>query len=261
MLLIDKYAYFNRLRHAHPVEKTTLSLGLLLFSLIAKDSLVSLITFLVMSTFVVWAARIPFSYYGKLLLAPVFFLLSGVITLLFSVTDGQASITHPIWNVYVWKWQIFISQSSMEQVVNLIFRVLGGISCLYFLILTTPITVMLGLLRKLRLPPLLLDLIALTYRFIFVFLETAAMIHQAQTSRLGYITIRQSLKSLGQLVATLFLKSFHRSSQLTIAMDSRCYENDIVLVEQTYPVSFLNWFLIVGIFTALLTVYWQFGGY
>ena len=37
MLLIDKYAYINGLKHVHPVEKMTIALFLLLFTLIVKD--------------------------------------------------------------------------------------------------------------------------------------------------------------------------------------------------------------------------------
>ena len=84
MLLIDKYAYINRLKHVHPVEKITIALFLLLFSLLVKDKIVSLIIFTVMSAFTIFAAKIPFSYYLKLLLLPSFFLLSGTVTILFS---------------------------------------------------------------------------------------------------------------------------------------------------------------------------------
>lgn len=46
MLLIDKYAYLNKLAFVHPLEKMIFSLGLLLFTLIMRDERLSLITFL-----------------------------------------------------------------------------------------------------------------------------------------------------------------------------------------------------------------------
>ena len=49
-------------------------------------------------------------------------------------------------------------------------------SCLYFLALSTPMTDILNELRKLRIPALLLELMMLTYRFIFVLLEIASSI-------------------------------------------------------------------------------------
>jgi cobalt/nickel transport system permease protein len=260
MLLIDKYAYFNRLRDVHPLEKATLSLVLLIFALVVKDPLVSLTTFLVMSAFTIFSAKIPPAYYLKLLLLPVFFLLSGMITILLSITDGQTSASQIIWYTNIGDWQIYISESSLHQVVDLFFVVLGSVGCLYFLTLTTPITAIVGLLHKMRLSPLLIDLIIITYRFIFVFLETASTIHQAQSSRLGYISIRRGIKSLGQLISTLFLKASHRGYQLSVAMDSRGYTNEVMLLEKSYSYSSRNWFLITGIFTAMVFIYVQFGG-
>ena len=57
MLLIDKYAYFNRLKHVHPLEKMIFALSLLLFSLAVRDTTVSLITFTVMSAFIIFGQK------------------------------------------------------------------------------------------------------------------------------------------------------------------------------------------------------------
>ncbi|WNF31600.1 cobalt ECF transporter T component CbiQ [Aeribacillus composti] len=260
MLLIDKYAYFNGLRNVHPVEKITLSLCLLLFILIAKAPLVSLFAFIVLSTFIVVVARIPLSYYMKLLAIPMFFLFSGIVTILISFTDGQTFNSDVIWSTHIGDWQIFISKESLNRSVNLVFMVLSSVSCLYFLILTTPLTAILQVLRKLKLPPLFIELITLTYRFIFVFLEESVTIYQSQSSRLGYITIRQGMKSLGLLISVLFLKVFERTKQLTIAMNSRGYEEEILFFDQSYRYSSVNWFTIAIIFAGMMIIYVQFGG-
>lgn len=73
MLLIDKYAYMNKLASVHPLEKMLFSFGLLLLSLIMRDERISLITFIVMSAFIIIGAKIPVKYYLKLLLLPGFF--------------------------------------------------------------------------------------------------------------------------------------------------------------------------------------------
>ncbi|MFC3883455.1 cobalt ECF transporter T component CbiQ [Bacillus songklensis] len=260
MLLIDKYAYFNRLQNVHPVEKMTLSLCLLLFVLIVKDPLVSFIAFIVMSVFTVVIARIPLSYYIKLLVLPLFFLFSGMITILISFADGHTVISEVIWSTYIGNWQICISKESLKRAVNLVFVVLSSVSCLYFLTLTTPLTAILDVLRKLKLPPLFIELITLTYRFIFVFLEESVKIYQAQSSRMGYITIRQGMKSLGLLISVLFLKVFERTKQLSMAMNSRGYEDEILLFNQSYRYSSVSWFIITVIFAGMAIVYVQFGG-
>ena len=70
MLLIDKYAYINRLKIFTQSRKLSFALFLLLFTLLVKDMMVSLITFIVMSALSIFAAKIPFCYYLKLLLLP-----------------------------------------------------------------------------------------------------------------------------------------------------------------------------------------------
>ncbi len=88
MLLIDKYAYLNKLAAVHPLEKMIFSLGLLLITLIMRDERLSLITFFVMSAFIILGAKIPLTYYGKLLLLPGFFLLTSLVSILLSFTSS-----------------------------------------------------------------------------------------------------------------------------------------------------------------------------
>ena len=120
--------------------------------------------------------------------------------------------------------------------ISLIFVVLSSISCLYFLTLTTPVQTILQVLRKLKVPQLLIEITEITYRFIFVFLETALKIYQAQNSRLGYRTFRLWLHSLGLLISSLFMTVFQRAKELTIAMDSRGYAEDILYLDEPLPI-------------------------
>lgn len=254
MLLIDKYAYFNGLKNVHPLEKMVFALSLLLFSLTVRDMIVSLITFTVMSALIIFGAKIPLSYYLKLLLLPGFFILSGTITILFSFTSKFTSISNIWWSWKVGNWQIFISDDSIGTVINLITVVLGSISCLYFLTLTTPITVILSVMRKLKVPSLLVDLIELTYRFIFIFLDTALAIHQSQASRLGYGSLRKGIRSLGLLISSLFLGVLQRSGHLTMAMNARGYQENLSYIEDTYTYSSRNWLITIVILGSLIFI-------
>ncbi|WHY99791.1 cobalt ECF transporter T component CbiQ [Peribacillus simplex] len=236
------------------MEKMVFALSLLLFSLTVRDVTVSLITFTVMSALIIFAAKIPFSYYLKLLLLPGFFILSGTFTILFSFTSKFTSISNIWWSWKVGNWQIFISDDSVGTVINLIIVVLGSISCLYFLTLTTPITVILSVMRKLKVPSLLVDLIELTYRFIFIFLETALAIHQSQASRLGYGSLRKGIRSLGLLISSLFLGVLQRSGHLTMAMNARGYQENLSYIEDTYTYSSRNWLVAIVILGSLIFI-------
>lgn len=236
------------------MEKMVFALSLLLFSLTVRDMAVSLITFTVMSALIIFAAKIPFSYYLKLLLLPGFFILSGTITILFSFTSKFTLISNIWWSWKVGNWQIFISEVSVATAINLITVVFGSISCLYFLTLTTPITVILSVMRKLKVPSLLVDLIELTYRFIFIFLDTALAIHQSQASRLGYGSLRKGIRSLGLLISSLFLGVLQRSGQLTMAMNARGYQENLSYIEDTYTYSSRNWLFAIVILGSLIFI-------
>ncbi|MGG0655823.1 cobalt ECF transporter T component CbiQ [Rummeliibacillus pycnus] len=260
MLLIDQYAYINRLAKTHPVEKIVLALFLLLFSLTVKDALISLITFFLMSSLTVLVAKIPWQYYSKLLCIPGVFLLSSMISILLSFTQHPELIHSSIWQSHLMNWTVYISAQSVEMSIQLFFSVLSSISCLYFLTLTTPVHELMHVLKKCKVPQLLIELIELTYRFIFVFLEKSVQIFQSQNSRLGYLSVKLGMHSLGLLISSLFVHVFKRSKELSIAMNSRGYDESIIYLEDSYQYSARNWTIILMIFLVIIVVFIQFGG-
>jgi len=98
------------------------------------------------------------------------------------------------------------------------------------------------------------ELMGLIYRFIFVLLDTANMIYISQNSRLGYSTFGTGLNSLGKLITSLFLSSYKRSQDIYTAMESRCYDGDINLLENNYAFSYKNIFLIVVVEVVLIII-------
>lgn len=250
MLLIDKYAYMNKLASVHPLEKMALSLGLLLLSLIMRDERISLITFLVMSAFIIFVAKIPAKYYGKLLLLPVFFLLSSLASILISIGPATSSLPSNIWSFSLHNWTIFVGSASLVTARQLFFIVLGSISCLYFLILTTSVQSICYVLRQWQLPTLFVELVELTYRFIFIFLDSMQKIYLAQQSRLGYSSPMQWLRSVSMLIAALFVEMFQRSRELNNAMEAR--GGEAVYWQQDVSYNINNWLGIAAIFILLI---------
>ena len=53
---------------------------------------------------------------------------------------------------------------------------------------------------------------------------------------------------------------FQRAKELTIAMDSRGYAEDILYLDDHYQYSATNWLIIIGVIAGIVTVYIQFGG-
>lgn len=259
MIPIDQYAYVNRLAMVHPLEKMAFSVVFLLFAITTKDVLISLITFFVMSVFILIAAKIPLKTYIKLLLLPGFFLLSSLVSILLSFTTTSELPSH-VAQWHIGNVTIFIGTASIDTAYHLFFSVLASVSCLYFLTLTTPITAITYAMRKLKIPTVFVDLCDLTYRFIFVFLTSMQRIYQAQHSRLGYQHKKQWLQSAGFLVTSMFKDVFKRAHELNNAMQSRCYDESISEPFYHYKTSRRNWYAIAGCCCLLLIVYFTLGG-
>ena len=100
-------------------------------------------------------------------------------------------------------------------------RSAAALSALLFLILTTPLPDLIALLRRLKCPETLLELMVLCYRMLFVFSEALADTRSAQAARLGYATPRLALRSLGSLAANLTIQIWQRASDLHVAAQAR----------------------------------------
>ena len=103
--------------------------------------------------------------------------------------------------------------------------VLCGI--LTLLILSTGFEKTLKLLAAIKVPNLIIQLFSLTYRYFFVSIEEAQSTLIAKEAR-TYITRRsfnlQSLKDLGAIIASLFIRTYERSERVYLAMKARGFE-------------------------------------
>jgi cobalt/nickel transport system permease protein len=98
---------------------------------------------------------------------------------------------------------LHLEQTELRRAALVCGRSLGGLTALLVLAITTPLNDIIALLRRRKLPELLLDLMTLCYRTLFVFSEVAHDTLTAQSARLGYATPRLAMRSLDILVANL----------------------------------------------------------
>ncbi|WP_227762074.1 cobalt ECF transporter T component CbiQ [Zhaonella formicivorans] len=257
MLSIDQYAYSSALKDVHPVEKFIFAISLLLICLLADSLVISVIVIALAAIATVGMARIPGSYYAKMLLMPLAFLLPGVLTVMLSFGDRAAGYWQEI---NLGAVIIGVRYRDMVLAVNLFFKSLGAVSCLYFLVLTTPMVDLIWVLKKLKTPGLFLELMGLIYRFIFVLLDTAGRMYISQATRLGYASWRNSYHSLGGLVVNLFGKSLQKSRELTVTMMARCYTDAINVLDNEYVLSKRNLAVIGFIDLAMVLLALYLGG-
>ncbi|WP_044893330.1 cobalt ECF transporter T component CbiQ [Bacillus alveayuensis] len=221
MMTIDYYSYRNALRSVHPVEKFIISFFSLLFTLWMKDAFVSAILFMTMSLLIIFHAKIPINVYGKLLRLPFSFILLSLISIVFSISTSFVQGDSVLFYQHYGPFHIYILKQQVDAALTLFFISITSISILYFFLLTTPFHEVLYVLKWLKAPQLLIDLIAFSYRFLFLFFRTAKQIYVAQQIRQGYQSFYKSLTSLSSLVSSLFIQALNRANELQRALEIR----------------------------------------
>lgn len=251
MINIDKYAYASNLNRIDPMQKFVFAILTLGVCLWADTLVISLAVFFIMGWVTIRSGGTPLSVFLKLLLVPLSFLLIGILTIAINMSNNPQSFFFSIPIAGSW---IGLSRVGVVRAGQLFFRVLGSVSCLYFLSLSTPMVDLLSVFRKLKMPKLLVEMMGLIYRFIFVLLDTAETMLTAQNSRLGYINWSTGYRSLGALASTLFIRTYKRSNDLFTALESRGYDGDLNVLEEPFEKSRKLVITTVAVNTILVSV-------
>ena len=258
MLLIDKLSYRSKLRYVNASEKLLYAVATLALCVISRSVRTAVPVFAVNMVLTVWKGgiplsryMIPLSRYMKLLLIPAAFLIVGTAAIVVNVSAVPLdAFAFPAGNFYITG-----SRAGLWQALKICLTALAAVSCLYFLALNTVMTDILGALRKLKVPALLIELMLLIYRFIFVLSETASAIRVSQNSRLGNRNLRTGIRSFGAMGTALFILALKRSNALYDAMESRCYDGTIRVLSKEYPAkaSEITWIIV---YEAVLLLVW-----
>jgi cobalt/nickel transport system permease protein len=223
--LLDDYAHDNAMRETSARLKLLLGLGAILISVSSPTPIAPLFLAITMSLITVILAKIPGRIYSRLLLVPLSFALLSAGVVAFMHGSGQT-----LFSVQLFGIDLAIREEGANLAALLIARTFGGMCSLYFIALTTPMIEIFAVLKTLHIPQSVIELSMMIYRYIFVFLDQAAMIHSAQMMRLGDAGTKNSLNSFAMLCGVLFLRSWEQGERLIVAMDSRCYDGKLDLM-------------------------------
>ncbi len=226
--LLDDYAIGNALLETNARLKLFLGLGAILLCVSSTTPIAPLFVAITMSLVTLILAKIPGRIYVRLLLVPLSFALLSATVVAFMHGSGQT-----LFSVELDGLNLVIRDKGANLAALLIARTFGGMCSLFFIALTTPMIEIFAVLKSLRIPQSVIELSMMIYRYIFVFLDQAALIHSAQLMRLGDAGARNSINSFAMLSSVLFLRSWEQGERLIVAMDSRCYDGKLDLMEQT----------------------------
>ncbi len=231
MLSIDKLCYQSKLRSRSAEEKFSFAVLTLCVCVCCRCAAVSCAVLLAMGLMTVCRGGVPLRRYLRLLLLPLSFLLLSALAITVQVQPAPLDL----FAVRLGGWFFTGSRAALAYALTLSVTALAAVSCLYFLSLTTPVPEILDVLRRLRCPKLVTELMLLIYRFIFVLLETASAIGVSQRCRLGNRDGRTSMRSFGQLGAVLLVRSAKRADALYASMEARCYDGELRVLPESRP--------------------------
>ncbi len=244
---IDSICYASRLRNVNAAVKFWFSILTLALCVAGRSVCISLLVLLVNSLLITARSGLAWKRYGKLLAAPLTFLLLATAAIVISISRRPLSA----FAISAGSWYVTAGWDSLAYGGRLMLTALACVSCLYFLSVTTPVTDIPGVLESLRCPRLFLELMLLIYRYIFLLLSLASVLTTAQQSRLGNRDFRTSLRSFGALGQALFVQSIVRSRLSWQAMESRCYQGQVNVLHPKQPVK-KSQVLLTALFELLL---------
>ena len=157
-----------------------------------------------------------------LIFIPIFTLIIAVPALF--ITQGEPLAT---------LGKLTITEQGARTAGLLVLRVTDCLSFGMLLILTTRWNNILAALRWFRVPSLFVTALGMTYRYIFLLLHTANSMFLARRSRtLGSLSGGENRRWLGQALGTTMSKSHHLSEEVYLAMLSRGYRDDGLVLDR-----------------------------
>jgi cobalt/nickel transport system permease protein len=223
-VLIEQSAYANRWRQVSPAAKGLFALSGFIAAFAARAPLAALVIAGLMACVTLLGAGVSVGRYLRVATPAILFLGISCLSLAFSFNpDGDAQAL---------PFQLL--PNGLEKVAEVGGRSLASLAALLFLVLSTPLSDLIALLRRLKVPGVLLELMVLCYRMLFVFSEAMHDTVRAQSARLGYANSRLALRSLGGLAANLTVQVWQRAHDLHIAAQARNNDGPLRFLEPTF---------------------------
>ncbi len=142
------------------------------------------------------------------------------------ITPGPTLATIPWLN-----WPI--SAHGLQSAVFLLLRSEVSITLSFLLIMTTPWMHVLKSMRVIGIPTLVVVILGMTYRYIFLMLQSASDMFEARQSRMiGKLPDKEARQLAAATVGVLLSKSFQLGNDVFLAMQSRGYRGEVYTLDE-----------------------------
>jgi cobalt/nickel transport system permease protein len=253
-VLFRSIAQKNRLREVNTYLKLGAGIGAILLCLVSTSYIAPLFIAVLLTFAILFLARVDLKTYTELFIHPVWFGLASVAGI---VLIYGGSTVFWSWDPLPW-FSLSITRESINQGFFVFCRIIGGMSAVCFIALTTPMTDLFIVMRQCRVPDVVIDLAMIIYRTIFIIMNQVVQIYHAQVMRLGYSNWRESVHSFASLCGATFIASWESGEDLIRAMDARCYDGKFAIMGEARAPEFkpavaLCAFLLASSFVVIIT--------
>ncbi len=163
-------------------------------------------------------SRVPVFYVFKRSLVIMPFVLLVAIFIPF-FKEGEVAGSYNIW-----LWQVSVTYSGLQVLWNILVKAWLSVLSLILLTSTTKLTQLLKGLEQLRLPKVMVMLLSFMYRYLFVLVDEVMRLKQARDSRnFGGRRLWQ-IRTIGNMIGTLFIRSYERGERVYAAMVARGFD-------------------------------------
>lgn len=250
---IDFYAYASKIRNWNPAFKVSLSMLTLVLSIVLNNPYVSLAVIVAMAYLTIIEGGLSIHAYLSIMMIPISFILLGTITI------GIDFSTQPIgqYNLHLGFFYVLTSQANLKIMFFLMLKVFAAISAMEMMTLSTPSSEIISVMQRAHAPKLIAELMNLIYRYIFILIDVNIKMRNSANSRLGFCDIKTSWYTFGKIASNMLIVSFKKADAYYDAMEARCYDGDLIFLEEVKKVKPLQ-IAKAAVFVIFLILLWGF---
>lgn len=171
-------------------------------------------------------SKLPIFYVLKRSLVVMPFVLMIAIFIPF-IKEGEVAGSYNIW-----LWQVSVTYTGLQVLWNVLIKAWLSILSLIWLTSTTKLPNLLKGLEQLGMPRVMVMILSFMYRYIFVVVDEVMRMRQARDSRdFGGKRLWQ-LRTIGNMIGTLFIRSYERGERVYAAMLARGFDGHSRTLDQ-----------------------------
>lgn len=196
---------------------------------VSARTMTSLIILFILVTILSVASRIPlrFFFLRTTIFIPIF--AAVIASPLLFITPGRQLVI-----IGYDKYFVSITWEGIYKAMHFTLRIWVCVASLTLLVLTTRFSRLVHAMEKFKMPKIFIAMTAITYRFIFFFINEAYRMILAKEAR----TVKKEgrlriIRSLAHIISTLFIRAYERGERVYMAMTARGYTGEVKSMNET----------------------------